>query len=101
MIRVLLWVLLLAVACISCGGGSPVPPGGSGEFRITTAAFPQGSVGAQYSFAAQAAGGSKPYTWSALGLPKGLAMSPSGVVSGTPTQKGTVTVTLMAKDSTP
>jgi hypothetical protein len=39
-------------------------------------------------------------TWKATGLPKGLSMSSSGLISGTPTRLGTWTVTVTATDST-
>ncbi|MBV9853402.1 MAG: hypothetical protein JOY82_02615, partial [Streptosporangiaceae bacterium] len=39
-------------------------------------------------------------TYSATGLPAGLAISSSGLISGTPTTAGTSTVTVTAKDTT-
>ena len=47
-----------------------------------------------------ASGGTAPYTWTATGLPSGLAVSPDGIVSGTPDAAGTSTVTVTATDST-
>ncbi|MDT3442954.1 MULTISPECIES: ExeM/NucH family extracellular endonuclease [unclassified Pseudofrankia] len=47
-----------------------------------------------------ASGGTAPYTWTATGLPAGLAISSDGVVSGTPTAAGTSSVTVTATDST-
>jgi hypothetical protein len=41
-----------------------------------------------------------PFTWSASGLPNGLTMSPSGVLSGTPTQTGTFNFTVTLTDVT-
>ncbi len=38
-------------------------------------------------------------TWSATGLPAGVALGATGVISGTPTQAGTYLVTLSAVDS--
>ena len=46
-----------------------------------------------------ASGGTAPYTFTATGLPAGLSISPSGVVSGTPTTVGTYTTTVTATDS--
>ena len=44
--------------------------------------------GLPYSFALSATGGVAPYTWSALGgLPEGLSLSSSGILSGTPNVK--------------
>ena len=46
-----------------------------------------------------ATGGTAPYTWTATGLPPGLPISTAGVVSGTPTTRGTYPVTATATDS--
>ncbi|HEX3650397.1 MAG TPA: putative Ig domain-containing protein, partial [Pseudonocardiaceae bacterium] len=46
-----------------------------------------------------ATGGTPPYTWTATGLPAGLAISAAGGISGTPTTAGTSTVTVTATDS--
>ena len=52
---------------------------------ITTTSLPNGGVNVPYLQAAAAVGGTAPYTWSATGLPGGLAINPvSGVISGTP-----------------
>jgi hypothetical protein len=56
-----------------------------------------------YSFALAAAGGTQPYTWSIKdgALPPGLALDPaSGLISGTPTNIGTATVTVQVADAT-
>ncbi|KAG1274324.1 hypothetical protein G6F65_010534 [Rhizopus arrhizus] len=46
-------------------------------------------------------GGNAPYTFSVTGvLPTGLAISPNGVISGTPTAVGTFNFTVVARDST-
>ncbi|MFD9699787.1 S8 family serine peptidase [Lentzea sp. NPDC059081] len=44
-------------------------------------------------------GGVAPYTWSATGLPTGLAISDTGLVSGTATAEGTYSVTVTATDT--
>jgi phosphatidylinositol-3-phosphatase len=46
-----------------------------------------------------ASGGTPPYQWTATGLPPGLSISTSGVISGTPTVTGTFTVTATATDT--
>jgi hypothetical protein len=51
------------------------------------------------SSAMSASGGSGGYTFSATGLPAGLSMSSSGVISGTPTVSGTFNYTVTIKDS--
>jgi hypothetical protein len=59
---------------------------------VVTASLPNGTVGAAYSFALAATGGSGPYTWSETSggsLPPGLSVSSAGVISGTPTAGGT------------
>jgi hypothetical protein len=54
-------------------------------------------VGVRYAGTASATGGQGPYTWSASGLPAGLAIAAGGSISGTPTSPGSypakVTVT--------
>jgi hypothetical protein len=77
-----------------------VVPGAT--LTITTASFPQGTVGVTYSATASASGGTGPYTWSLLSghLPPGLSLdSTTGVVSGKPTKKGTYSFTLRVRDS--
>ena len=53
--------------------------------NISTAALPGGSQSVTYpALAMQATGGTPPYTWTASGLPLGMTMSASGVLSGVP-----------------
>ena len=68
---------------------------------ISPGTFPPGNVGQPYAQNAAAAGGSAPYTWtlSSGALPAGLALSPSGTISGTPTQAGTSSFTVEVTDS--
>lgn len=55
--------------------------------------------GFAFSYAMTAQGGVPPYTWSASGLPTGLAMSADGVISGTPTApKGSYKVVVTVTD---
>ena len=59
-----------------------------------------GTVGTAVSLQLSASGGTAPYTWTATGLPAGLSISTSGLISGTPTTAATSSVTVTAKDST-
>ncbi len=63
--------------------------------------LPEGFTGEPYSQALSAAGGMTPYTWSAdpSTLPPGLALSSSGVLSGTPTAAGTYSLSVSVQDS--
>lgn len=51
---------------------------------ITTTSLPIGNTRASYSQQLYATGGTAPYRWRADGLPKGISLSPNGVLSGTP-----------------
>jgi hypothetical protein len=68
---------------------------------ITTAALPNGAVGAQYSQTLAATGGSGGYQWSrtAGSLPGGLSLSASGAITGTPTAAGVSSFTVRVADS--
>ncbi|HEV3357426.1 MAG TPA: putative Ig domain-containing protein [Pseudonocardiaceae bacterium] len=59
-----------------------------------------GTVGTAASLQLSASGGTAPYTWTASGLPTGLSVSSSGLISGTPSAAGTFNVSATAKDST-
>ncbi len=71
-----------------------------GRLTITTTSLPNGALGAAYSATLAATGGAPPYTWSATGLPTGLAISTAGAMSGTPTAAGSFTVAVTVTDST-
>jgi hypothetical protein len=71
-----------------------------GQIAITNPGLPAGTLGVGYaSTQLTASGGTAPYTWSAAGLPAGLAVSGAGVLSGMPIQYGAYQVTLTVKDS--
>ncbi|WP_380787837.1 putative Ig domain-containing protein [Sphingomonas sp. R86521] len=72
---------------------------GAPTIAITPATLPAGQAGAAYNQILAASGGAAPYAFSATGLPTGLTLSAGGVVSGTPTQAGSFTVTVTAQDS--
>lgn len=82
---------------------------GAGQARIggpiPTITFPSsppaaGQANVAYSKTVSASGGTAAYTWSATGLPPGLSMSTTGVISGTPTTAGTSPVVVTVFDST-
>jgi len=63
--------------------GDRLPP-----LVVATDSLPAGIAGAPYLATLAGTGGTSPYTWSLAGgsaLPAGLSLSPSGVISGTPT----------------
>jgi hypothetical protein len=77
-------------------------------FQVTSGLLPVGSVsgntaGNPYSMPLQASGGQAPYTWvlsdSSAGLPPGLSLSASGVLSGVPTLTGVFDFVVQVTDS--
>jgi Bacterial Ig-like domain (group 2) len=68
---------------------------------ISTTSLPRGTAGVAYaSTQLNANGGVPPYNWTATsGLPNGMNLSPSGVLSGTPTVSGTFIVAVQVNDS--
>jgi kumamolisin len=95
------------------GWGSPVADalttallGGSGSTGNTVSVTNPGSQNATVgtAFSLQVTGSDsasgQTLSYSATGLPAGLSISSTGLVSGTPTAAGTSTVTVTAKDST-
>jgi hypothetical protein len=68
---------------------------------ITTTALPDGTQNSAYSATLAASGGQTPYGWSLSsgGLPAGLTLAASGVISGTPTGSGTSNFTVRVTDA--
>jgi len=69
---------------------------------VLTASLPNGTVGTQYSATLQAGGGAPPYSWGVKEgtLPQGLSLDTStGVISGDPSETGTVSFTVAVTDS--
>jgi hypothetical protein len=60
------------------------------------------TAGVPFSQTLTSSGGSPPYTYTPSGgpLPPGLTLSTAGVISGTPTQRGTYTFSVRSQDST-
>ena len=78
--------------------GAPVTPT---ALTIATSSLSSGTNGSPYSNSLQASGGTSPYTWSitAGSLPPGLTISPTGLISGTPTASGTSSFTATVTDA--
>jgi hypothetical protein len=78
----------------------PPDPTGESGFSLTPVAIPLG----QYTYSInplQAVGGTPPYTWTVTsGLPKGMTLSSSGLLSGTPTVAGSSSLVVGVTDST-
>jgi Putative Ig domain/Immunoglobulin domain/Immunoglobulin I-set domain len=67
---------------------------------IVTTSLPNGTVGQSYSAQLEAQGGTQPYRWRVTGnLPRGLTLSGSGAISGTPGRAGTYNFTVRVTDS--
>jgi predicted extracellular nuclease len=74
--------------------------GGSAAVTVTSPGTQNATAGTAIApLTLAASGGTPPYTWTATGLPAGLAISADGVISGTPTTAGTSSVTVTATDS--
>lgn len=89
---------LLAVAVTATGAPGTAPD----PLVLVDAAPPGGVNGLPYSYAFSVKGGVAPYTWTALGgLPDGLSLSSSGILSGTPSVKlpGTFNIAVRVTDS--
>lgn len=69
------------------------------NLAITTTTLPAGRVDAPYSQTVAASAGVTPYSWSASGLPHGLAISSGGEITGTPSAAGNANVVLSVTDA--
>jgi len=69
--------------------------------RIGATSLPGGTAGSAYSQALSVSGGTPGYAWSLASgsLPAGLSLSPSGIISGTPSATGTATFVAGVRDS--
>ncbi|MCX5384473.1 putative Ig domain-containing protein [Streptomyces sp. NBC_00083] len=75
---------------------SPQP----GEVTVAAVSSRSTPAGSAVELKNSAEGGTAPYTWSAAGLPPGLAVvAATGTVSGTPAKAGSYAVTVTATDS--
>jgi hypothetical protein len=79
-----------------------VGPAQANGLAITTSSLPLATVGEAYNTSISASGGAAPYTFTAMGLPSGLAIASSGAITGTPAANsvGIAAVTFTVTDST-
>ena len=68
---------------------------------VSTTVLPAGVTGTPYSRQLEASGGLTPFFWSQASgvLPTGLALSPGGLIAGTPTAAGTFAFVVEVRDS--
>ena len=80
-------VFVFKVRLQSGGGGSTIKQYQMEVLEIISASLPAFTIGVPYSYQLLAGGGSGNYRWkiAAGTLPPGLVMSPTGLISGTPT----------------
>ncbi|MEO8260321.1 MAG: ice-binding family protein [Acidobacteriota bacterium] len=82
-------------------GGCSTPANGCPTITLSPSTLPGGTVGVAYNQAIVGSGGSAPYTFAgtAGALPPGLALSSTGLLTGTPTAVGPATFTITATDA--
>ena len=103
-VGLLLGATALLIGCSGSGStsGTSNPTQTGSTLTVSTTSLPNGTVGAAYSAAVAATGGTAPYTYNATSLPGGLSISAStGMISGTPAQSsvGTASATIKVTDS--
>jgi hypothetical protein len=85
---------------IGCDSPPPPPPPPPAPFAVTNPGNQTSFIFDPAMLQMRATGGTTPYTWSATGLPTGLAINSStGVISGSVGRAATYTVTVTAVDA--
>lgn len=93
---------ILNFSATSCYTGQPAPPPPTQHKPFIMGSLPSGTVGAAYSAKLSVSGDLPPDTWSVIANPPapGLVMDAStGLITGTPTNPGTTTLTFSLMDS--
>ena len=88
-------------AGVAASVGLPLTVVAPNLLTVSSSNLSNGVIGAVYSDALAASGGTAPYSWSIVGgsLPTGLSLATSGALSGTPTAAGTFAFTARAADT--
>lgn len=91
-----LLILFSAGSFVSVEGAPP-----PGAVSVCCAAPPDAALGQPYTYSLAADGGTPPYTFLVVSgaIPAGLAISPAGDLTGTPTQSGVFRFSVRATDS--
>jgi hypothetical protein len=97
----------LLVGCGAGGGGSGIPDeGGTGGFPeglvVSTRSLPAAVLDVPYEVSLAATGGTGPYDWAlapGATTPPGLALSPTGLLAGVPTETGSFSLDLRVADA--
>ncbi|MFJ9517476.1 M4 family metallopeptidase, partial [Kitasatospora sp. NPDC101801] len=90
---------LLAVGTAWAGVSVGTVPTNPGTVTVTNPGNQTTKINTAVSLQIQATGGTAPRTFTASGLPAGLSISSTGLITGTPTALGTSNVTVTATDS--
>ncbi|WP_433985009.1 Ig domain-containing protein [Tunturiibacter empetritectus] len=80
---------------------TPATGASASTLTLSTTSLPQPALGALYSVALTANGGTPAYIWSVTAgqLPSGLSLSSTGVISGAPTSSRNFSFTITVTDS--
>ena len=68
---------------------------------VTNPSPPDATLGQPYCHQFAVTGGVVPYAFAATGLPPGMALTPTGLLAGTPSTAGSFSVSITVTDSAP
>ena len=69
-----------------------------GHVAIAIRSLRAASIGQAYSVRVRLSGGARPFRWTARGLPRGLRLSPTGTLAGSPAVAGTYRLQIRVRD---